>query len=421
MPAKVKVDSSTWGSVSDMYVKTGPSSWANATEAYVKVDGSTWTRWFLAAITDSFGRSTSGSLGNAETSQAWTNRTGTWYANGSQAQSDTAASSYPVASVTYPSNDVTVSASVGAGTGPAVWVTSSGDWYAAIMFQTQVNGTYSCNCSCNGSYQPYVVYCSQATCPPCTTTTSNVTTTVPCPSNTFTSITGWSYQGSAAPYRISKCTKAQVDDPSNFDCYTTSDCYSGGGGSLCYYACPGDQQTGHPGCCSCYSPIYTTTYLCAAGCTGGGGKTYDDCTLTSTVSTSVCNACSSPSFGVCGSGSYFVSGGTYPNCDGNGASCQTCGTLVNAYFLRILKSVGGTVTSPASDISLSSPAAAIKMTTSGNTITYQAYSDTSLSSPIGSQGSITETSPTKVQNYGIIKAPSSYGQSSTVDNFKVSG
>jgi hypothetical protein len=61
------------------------------------------------------------------------------------------------------------------------------------------------------------------------------------------------------------------------------------------------------------------------------------------------------------------------------------------------------------------------MTTSGNTITYQAYSDTSLSSPIGSQGSITETSPTKVQNYGIIKAPSSYGQSSTVDNFKVSG
>jgi hypothetical protein len=70
---------------------------------------------------------------------------------------------------------------------------------------------------------------------------------------------------------------------------------------------------------------------------------------------------------------------------------------------------------------LSSAPAAIKITTLGDTITYQAYSDTSLTSPLGSQGSITETSPNKVQNYGIIKAPTSYGQSSTVDNFKVSG
>jgi len=416
MPAKVKVDSSTWGSVSDMYVKTGPSSWANATEAYVKVDGSTWTRWFLAAITDSFGRSTSGSLGNAETSQAWTNRTGTWYANGSQAQSDTAASSYPVASVTYPSNDVTVSASVSAGTGPAVWVTSSGDWYAAILFQTQVNGTYPCNCSCNGHYEGYSspAWCG-ANCNVCGTGQSCTTTYTPALSYTAQTFVRWAYSYSAV-VTARRCSNAQVQDPNNYNCFSTSDCYSGGASSACEYGCPSGGEIGQPGLYSCYTAVYSssTVYYCADASTPSGGV------CPSTSCTSACVSCYDYACGT-NSGSYFVSGGSYPNCDQYGASCQTCGTLVNAYYLRILKSVGGVVTSPAADITLSSAPAAIKMTTSGNTITYQAYSDTSLSSPLGSQGSITETSPTKVQNYGIIKAPTSYGQSSTVDNFKVSG
>ena len=413
MAGKVKIDSSTWGSVADMYVKTSDTSWANATEAYVKVDGSTWTRWFLAAIKDSFGRTTSGSLGNAETSQPWTNRTGVWYANGSQAQSDTAASSYPVASVTFPSDDVTISASVGAGTGPAVWVTSSGDWYAAILYQTQVNGTYSCNCSCNGHSVGYSspAYCG-VNCGICGSGQSCTTSYTAANSSTTQTQTGWAYAGTA-PVATRHCSNAQVTDPTNYNCYSYADCYAGGASAICSYGC----EVGHPGCCSCYTPVYTTTTTYS--CPNGSAPT-DTHLCTTSSCTSVCLACNSYS---CGTdyGSYFVSGGTYPNCDGYGASCQTCGTLVNAYYLRILKSVGGTVTSPAADITLSSVPAAIKMVTSGNTITYQAYSDTSLTSPLGSQGSITETSPTKVQNYGIIKAPTSYGQSSTVDNFKVSG
>lgn len=466
MAGKVKVDSSTWGSVADMYVKTGATSWSNATEAYVKVDGSTWTRWFLAAIKDSFGRTTSGSLGNADTSQAWTNRTGTWYANGSAAQSDTAASSYPVASVTFPADDVTVSASVSGGTGPAVWVTSSGDWYAAILYWTQVNSTYSCNCSCNGHYisTSTPVYYSCSSCAQCGSYVSGGSSYAATnnPTQTFT---GWSYYGSASgPYYScpnggtlngTRCETTTVTQGTtvSLGCYSAFSgctyysypyaetpapgicgCPTGSNKVCCTQYIPGGTttssytatisyscsvgETGHPGAASCYTATYSTTnnYSCPSGGTLSGSTCY-------IAGTTTCYSCQNYTCGVnyYVAGSAFVSGGTYPNCDAYGASCQTCGTLTNSYYLRILKSVGGTVTSPAADISLPSQPAAIKMTTSGNTITYQAYADTSLTSAIGSQGSITETSPTKVQNYGIIKAPTEYGQGSTVDNFQVSG
>ena len=418
-----------------MYVKTGDTSWSNATEAYVKVDGSTWTRWFLAAIKDSFGRTTSGSLGNADTSQAWTNRTGTWYANGSTAQSDTAASSYPVASVTFPSNDVTVSATVSGGTGPAVWVSSSGDWYAAILYWTQVNSTYSCNCSCNGHYESYSypVYYSCASCAYCGSYESGGSS-YPATANTTQTQTGWSYSysavlerscpggGTLVSTRCYSCNTYPYLSLSGTNCYSIENYYSyvsaTSVSSTSTYTCPNGGETGHPGNYSCYTPTYSTstTYSCPSGGTLSG-------TTCIIAGTTTCYSCQNQTCGVnyFASGSTYVSGGAYPNCDAYGASCQTCGTLSNSYYLRILKSVNGTVTSPAADISLPSQPAAIKMTTSGNVITYQAYADTSLTSAIGSQGSITETSPTKIQNYGIIKAPTAYGQGSTVDNFQVSG
>ena len=467
MAGRVKVDSSTWGSVADMYVKTGTTSWSRATEAYVKVDGSTWTRWFLAAIKDSFGRSTSGSLGSSDTSQPWTNRTGTWYANGSQAQSDTAASSYPVASVVFPANDVTVSASVTGGTGPAVWVSSSGDWYAAILFWTQVNSTYACNCSCNGHYESYSypVYNSCASCSACGSFVSGGSSYAATnnPTQTFT---GYSYYGSASGPNYS-CPNGGTLNGTRCETTTVTQgqtislgCVSGFSGCANYsypygetpapgicgcatgqnrvcctqfipggtttssytatisYSCPGGTVCCQPGSASCYTATYSTVnnYSCPSGGTLSG-------TTCIIAGTTTCYSCQNSSCGVSyyASGSTFVSGGTYPNCDSYGASCQTCGTLTNSYFLRILKSVNGVVTSPASDITLPSQPAAIRMTTSGNTITYQAFADTSLTSPIGTQGSITESSPNKIQNYGIIKAPTTYGQGSTVDNFQVSG
>jgi hypothetical protein len=100
-------------------------------------------------------------------------------------------------------------------------------------------------------------------------------------------------------------------------------------------------------------------------------------------------------------------------------SASNLTTTTYGYNLRLIKSVGGTVSTATGDISLTSAAVAIKVTTSGNDIVAQAYSDTELTITLGSAISYTATSPVKGTAHGILKAPSAYGQGSTVDNFSV--
>ena len=51
----------------------------------------------LKKITDTFTRTVSGSLGTANTGQVWTALRGTWFANGSVAQSSNTATDYAIA------------------------------------------------------------------------------------------------------------------------------------------------------------------------------------------------------------------------------------------------------------------------------------------------------------------------------------
>ena len=404
MSGKIKTGDSTWSSASDMYVKTGPSTWNRARTAYVKTDASTWSLWFRAAISDAFNRSTSGSLGNADTGQTWSATSGTWYANGSQAQSDTAASSYPIASVDFGTTDVTVSATVSPGTGPAIWVNSSGDWIAAIAYQTQVNGTYSCNCSCNNcsSCGYATVYDYGWVANPTYTSTDNTTIV-------YTRVSGATYHAPTSAQTYCYIT-GYYQSASNTTCYYNSYAYTGTyvAGQPSYLSCDsGGAIYPDKTCCTCYNTSTNTTSQCT-GSNGGGGTTCGGGSTYQVIGSHQEYQCSG------------YSGGTYPSCS-CGSSCQTCGTLVNAYYLRLIQSVNGTVTTIGTDISLSSAATAIKITTAGDTITYQAYSDVALTSPLGSQGSYTPTTPTKATSHGIIKAPSSYAQGSTVDDFRISG
>jgi hypothetical protein len=83
--------------------------------------------------------------------------------------------------------------------------------------------------------------------------------------------------------------------------------------------------------------------------------------------------------------------------------------------------VTGTVTtSVVSDVSIGQAAAAVKVTTSGDTITAVAYSNTAKTNVIGTI-STTASSPIKAPKAGIIKVPSSYTQSSTIDDFVAEG
>jgi hypothetical protein len=129
-----------------------------------------------------------------------------------------------------------------------------------------------------------------------------------------------------------------------------------------------------------------------------------------------------------------VSGGGYGTCENcyycggvnntYQCNCQTCYTgyatgYTYNYYLRLLNSVSGTVSTATGDISLGEQAAAIVVNTVGDTITAKAYSNTSLTNQIGTTLTYTPTSPTKGSFVGILKAPSNYNQGSTVDNFSV--
>lgn len=113
------------------------------------------------AIVDLFNRVTSGSLGTP-----WTAIKGTWFANGSQAQSNDAASNYSIARVSLGSNNMTVSATVSAGTGVGFWISDANNWYASVYYN-QTNA-YSCNCqtcptfSCNTCTVTSSQYCGSA-------------------------------------------------------------------------------------------------------------------------------------------------------------------------------------------------------------------------------------------------------------------
>jgi len=322
-----------WKSLSGVSAKVS-GNWRTVNSAYVKVAGQ-WKQWFAAFITDNFNRSTSGSLGTSSSGATWTTQQGVWYANGGQAQSDTSASSYPLASVGFGLTNATTSASVSEGTGVAFWISSAGSWWAATSYNNSSSYSYSCN--------PYACCCG---CTQYQTTQSCTTEYV------MTSSTGCGC--------VSRCP------PGSSSYY--GDCGVGRCGSFpCYFVAK---------IIDCPSPCYG--YLSV--CVDSGYQ------------------CVSYSCGTC---------------------YQTCSGTSYNYYLRLLSSVSGTVSSVTGDISLGSQAAAIAVTTSGDTITAKAYSDTNLSSQIGSTLTYTPSSPTKGLSMGIIKAPSDSSQGSTVDNFSV--
>jgi hypothetical protein len=87
--------------------------------------------------------------------------------------------------------------------------------------------------------------------------------------------------------------------------------------------------------------------------------------------------------------------------------------------MRMYQSISGTVSQVISDYVVASLPAALKVITSGNTITEYAYSDTTLTTLLGST-STTPTSPIRGTRVGIIKTPAAVTQGTTVDTFSAS-
>ncbi len=177
-------------------------------------------------------------------------------------------------------------------------------------------------------------------------------------------------------------------------CYTTSSSYS-------CSAFPGSSLSGT----QCYTNV--TSYSCPSG----GSLSGTNCIIPQT-----CNN-SGTSCEHCGSTTAFVSGGTYPNCDSYGSTCQTCsgGYVTNNYYLQIIYSTasGTAYTVSSTSSALASQPTSIQVSTEGNTATVTPYNGST------SLGAVTATNTgTKGNGFGIIKAYSgTANQASTVDNF----
>lgn len=106
----------------------------------------------IKIFTDNFNRTTSGSLGTSSSGGIWESIRGTWFANGSQAQTNDSAGNYPIAVYDMGTNAPTVDLDVSTsnGTGVAFWVSDSSNWYGVYPFQ-DTTITYSSFCSAYGS------------------------------------------------------------------------------------------------------------------------------------------------------------------------------------------------------------------------------------------------------------------------------
>ena len=313
-------------------------------------------------VTDTFTRTTSGSLGTPSggNQRAWSTASGTWYANGSSAQSDDPASYYSnTFQLLYP--EATMSADVSGGVGLAFWGSSANAsaWHSSYPNYVQNSSTSS---SCTGS----TVSCSDTanTCAPggCGTVSSSSVTTCTGPDTTCSDFTNTCTTGCGS---LTSSSTTQ---------------YCAGGVYL---------PAGHPYATSgagCYTSS-TGTYIAPAQTQYIRHFNTNVTTYTRTQNTT-------------------VSSTTY--------TYDTRITTILTVVGSIMTTSTSTLVSGAGSLST---VGSLKVVTANNSATITAYSSPGLSSQLGSPITYSPGSTQTAPYVGIVKAPSSYNQGSTLDNY----
>jgi len=359
------------------------------------------------AITDTFNRTTSGSLGSATTGQIWSAIRGIWAANGTAASSSAVATDYALASISFGQN-ATLKLDTTGGCGPAFWVTDSGSWWAAFPHYSS-----STNTTCTGG----TVYCYSAGCTP-----ANSCGTISQTTGSSTTCTGGlSYCYSAGCTPAGSCGGISESTSSSTTCTggtvscsdTTNSCspggcggvsvssvYTSGGIYLNDSSCSsvGATQVGCSNCGGCPSGFFC--------CQFPGYTTYTRTQNTNVTTTSYTRWSATN-----------VTTTTYTRSSPSNVSVTTYTTAA-----RILSSAAGTVTTDSTTTLATSTSgyttvASMQVDTVGTTITAKAYTGAGQTTQLGSTITRTPTSPTRGTGVGIIKAPTTDSQGSTVDNF----
>jgi hypothetical protein len=233
-------------------------------------------------------------------------------------------------------------------------------------------------------------------------------------------------------YSFSQCcpsgtTKASGSATCYYPGSTTLSCPSGGtlSGSTCTVSTPASTTCPSGGTLSGNNCIVDVAgyYHCPSGgslsgstcnvsvaasysCPSGGSLSGSTCTV------SVAASYSCPSGGSLSGTTCFVGAGpTQYSC-----YTQTTTQTNYNYYLKVIKSIGGVVSSVGTDVALPSQPLAIKVITSGTSVRSIAYSTIGMTNSIGERSDII-TSPNRTGVVGIIKSQSPYNQGSTVSNF----
>lgn len=355
-------------------------------------------------------------------------------------------SSYPISTVQMSNVNVTISVlTTGAGTGAALWVTDSGNWFGVVSQQSTIIGGGAC-ASAN-PYNPCGAYSAYNPC-------SGYNAFNPCSSySAYSSCCGNynSYSSCCGQYNAYTCnpvTCYQYSPINNCPGYTSNYC-----GATNQYTC----NPTYTYCSGSYNSF--NYYLCISGfgaqycgtcinTTGGGNCSGGNCIRTYQCNPPTGGNCMSSSGG-CGGGNCNGCGGSCNgcgggcissggNCNASGGNCQgtggTCNSYYNTYprYLKVIKYLSNVLSEVASvtldSVTSFTPLAGIKVIISGGskgeeqsaTITAKAFSDTSLVSQIGGNLVFNPTGVKIITNYGILASPSNYNQSTTIDQISIS-
>jgi hypothetical protein len=324
---------------------------------------------------DTFNRANE-TLDKASDGAVWRIVRGVWSVVSNKASTSTAASSYPLASVSTPSSNVTVSLKgISQGSTAALWVTDSNQWWGIGIDQTTITADLL------SPSERAITGCSCQTC----TNPGNVAN--------WNYVEAYVYNVGTGTYNYMCNVSSYPAATYNYNCniYNNGYCnntaqYPMVGPGTYAYTC---NVVGNRYCNNSMYPIATYNYMC--------------------------NSAEYPQ------NYYYVTGAnaTYPPGNSNATTyyecnCQTC----YPQYVRFIQSISGTITTLTSWI-VSTVVSSLKVTTSGSSTTTKIYSDTDLVTQIGSDLTYTPTGVTITPNYGIMVKPSSYSQGNTIEEITI--
>ncbi len=351
---------------------------------------------------DTFTRSDAASLGTSSDGSLWNVVRGTFSIVSNKAVGDSA--SYPMATVTMPTQNAAISLSdIGAGGGAALWVTDSGNWWAVGVYRQ------SEDCNCTEYYNSYTYSYNYSY-----VFSYNYTYSYSYVSGfNVANCTSWSTGECCSGYYV--CNSYNTSNCCGYTCgsYNTSNC--------CGYSCYGYNAKGN--CkgyyCSCYNGVNCASNYCS--CYNGVNcasfyfacSSYAGCNSCLTYNQSTPNYANTNANALGYSNSNAVGNATGYN--GPYYNCQTC----YPSYLRVFRSVSNVVTTVVNQLIGETAPQSMKVLTSGEEIRTKVYSDNALVTQIGSDIVYTATGAAIAPAYGITVVPSNYSQSYSIGEISI--